>query len=143
MGEGLSLAEAEALGGLAVMATVHLLLRVAADDLRPLHFAAAERDLGRIHAEVSLRTDPAAHVGGASKSMSVERVDTARWFFEECGGLDHLRAAAGMHVTHVTHGRGAAGAVGLTSPVVTAAGQWAMRTLAEHWPEYINGGIAT
>jgi hypothetical protein len=98
VGEGLSLAEAEAMGGLAVMATVHLLLRVAADDLRPLHFAAAERDLGRIHAEVSLRTDPAAHIGVAP-SVSVERLDTARWFFEECGGLDHLRAL--VNVCHL------------------------------------------
>jgi hypothetical protein len=137
-GEGLSSAgEAAALAGLAVLATVQLLLRVAASDLLPLHVAAAERDLGRIQAEVGLYSGflhRAPGCVGASSSRaafapasgpSVQCVDTARWWIEDARGLEHLEASLGSF------------GPGSTCAALDAAGAWARRTLHAHWPEFM------
>ena len=131
-GEGLSTpSEATSLAGLAVMATVQLLLRVAASDMLPLHVAAAERDIGRIQAEVGLHNNNAQQQHGAGlpgtgvSGPAVQYVDTARWWFEQARGLEHLDACLGSF------------GPGSTSAALDHAGQWARRTLHNHWPEYL------
>jgi hypothetical protein len=155
---GLSKADAEGLGGLAVMAVVQLLLRVCASDVMGLHVAAAEGDVARIKAEIGLRAgvvDGGAFAGAAgggvptplvaaapSASSPVQYVDTARWFFQHSYGLEHIRAAVGLRLDNQTgppggRGAGARGCGGLTtSTAISLAGKWAMRTLADHWPEF-------
>jgi len=139
LGEGLSApSEATSLAGLAVMATVQLLLRVAASDMLPLHVAAAERDIGRIQAEVGLHNDDSnsneaqvllqgAGLPGTTgvSGPAVQYVDTARWWFEQAHGLEHLETCLGSF------------GPGSTSAALDHAGQWARRTLHNHWPEYV------
>eukprot|EP00615_Pteridomonas_danica_P012037 CAMPEP_0114340374 /NCGR_PEP_ID=MMETSP0101-20121206/8338_1 /TAXON_ID=38822 ORGANISM="Pteridomonas danica, Strain PT" /NCGR_SAMPLE_ID=MMETSP0101 /ASSEMBLY_ACC=CAM_ASM_000211 /LENGTH=587 /DNA_ID=CAMNT_0001473623 /DNA_START=866 /DNA_END=2629 /DNA_ORIENTATION=+ len=149
--EGLLFDEAECLAGLSLLATTHLLLRVAATDMLPLHVAVQEGDVNRIKAEIALRTSPSRWTGGenmdhndqvnnttqsSSSSSSVKFLDTAQWFFLECNGLAHIKDAAGIPGGF----RGVPPGV-IASQAVTAAGQWTMKTLGEHWPEFIEDKI--
>jgi len=158
--EGLARGEAQALGGLAVLAAVHLLLRVSAADLLPLHLATAERDLGRLAQAAGILDEgetPAAAAAAAREASGAMQKhatttmahaqDTPRWFFVECRRLEHLRAAAGDltvagDLTAASCGAWAAGSGSargfVTSPAVSAAGAWALRTLRDHWPEFVH-----